>query len=431
MVDTTVIVIGGGLAGLSAAARLAKQGYRVDLIEKAPKLGGRAVTIAMKGFTFNFGAHAIYGRDQSVLKRYESELGLHVDWKDFSPEKAYYDLGSFTTPVPAKLEGLYKTRILDVENKFRFAYEIIKTVTAVERGEEGVPIGEYLQKQPDQVREFLLTLASANFFTNEPEKIPSPVFFKYYKRLFTTQRPVAYIGGGWQSIVEGLTRILQQNGGRVIPREKIERVEVKDGYVTAVHGKQERYTGDWFVFCIPPRELINVFQDTEYVSLFGEYSRYRANDVVVYDVGLSSRIQSPYTYLYNKGERIFITDLSYYDLSCVPEGGQLMQAIAYLNPLEMEQNLADQKIGAIEALYDKHFAGWRDVLVAKRVSKRATVQEIKNVDDQRLMPNKFYTLHNAFFAGDWCEGEGQLSELSFSSAYEVTNHILMHAPVLT
>jgi hypothetical protein len=31
-----------------------------------------------------------------------------------------------------------------------------------------------------------------------------------------------------------------------------------------------------------------------------------------------------------------------------------------------------------------------------------------------------------YFAGDWCKGEGQLSELSFSSAYEVTSRIMKH-----
>jgi 15-cis-phytoene desaturase len=418
-----VVVIGGGLAGLSTAARLAHKGYAVKLIEKAPKLGGRAVTIPLKGFNFNFGAHAIYGRDQSVLRKYEKELGLHVDWKDFSPDKAYYDLGTFTTPVPATLEGLYKTKIMDAKNKFRFVYEVVRTLVSLERGKEGVTIGEYLQKEPQQVRDFLLTLASSNFFTNEPEKIPSPLFFQYYKRLFTTHKPVAYIGGGWQSVIDGLEAILKQNGGEVITKEKIQSVEVSDGNVTAVHGKEQSFRADLFVFCIPPSELVNLFQETGYETLFEPYSRYRANQVVVYDVGLSRRIEIPYTYIYHKEKRVFLTDISYYDHTCVPEGGQLIQAISYLNEEEIEQNVADEKIRNIEEVYDKHFPSWRDVLVTKRISKKATVQEIKCVEDQQLMPVKFYSLQNAYFAGDWCQGEGQLSELSFSSSYEVTNQI--------
>lgn len=419
-----VLVIGGGLAGLSTAARLAYKGYAVTLLEKAPKLGGRAITIPLKGFNFNFGAHAIYGRDQSVLRRYQQELGLRVDWKDFSPSKAYYDLGTFTTPVPATLEGLFKTKMLDVENKLRFAYEIVKTLATVERGEEGITIGDYLQKETQQIRDFLLTLGSSNFFTNEPEKIPSPLFFQYYKRLFVTQKPVAYIGGGWESIVAGLQEIIQQNGGQIITKKRIQTVEVDNGSILAAHGKEQTYEADIFVFCVPPGELTNIFGDTGQVHLFEEYSRYHSNEVVVYDIGLSERIGSPYTYIYNKAERIFITDISYYDESSIPPGGQMLQAVAYLNQEEMSQGVADQKLLRIEELYDKHFAGWREVLVAKRLSKRATVQGIKCEDDQRLMPVKFYSLHNAYFAGDWCEGEGQLSELSFSSAHEVTNRIL-------
>src|SRR5215468_9733036 len=39
---TTVLVIGGGVAGITAAAALADAGLRVELIEKRPMLGGRA-----------------------------------------------------------------------------------------------------------------------------------------------------------------------------------------------------------------------------------------------------------------------------------------------------------------------------------------------------------------------------------------------------
>ena len=36
-----VVVIGGGLAGLAAAARLAKIGHQVELYERSERLGGR------------------------------------------------------------------------------------------------------------------------------------------------------------------------------------------------------------------------------------------------------------------------------------------------------------------------------------------------------------------------------------------------------
>lgn len=37
-----VAILGGGLAGMSAAAALAQEGYRVTLVQKRATLGGRA-----------------------------------------------------------------------------------------------------------------------------------------------------------------------------------------------------------------------------------------------------------------------------------------------------------------------------------------------------------------------------------------------------
>lgn len=424
----TAVVVGGGLAGLTAAARLAHQGLRVTLLEKAAKLGGRAITIPMQGFNFNFGAHAIYGRDRSALRRLEAEVGLRVAWHDADLHRARYDLGGEPepqlTPMPANLGGLYGTKILGLGGKVRFAYDIVKTVTALERGEDGVPIGEYLHKESPEVREMLLTVASSNFFSDEPERIPSPLFFEYYKRLFTTGKPVAYISGGWQSIVEGLEQIIRNHGGQIVTKAFVKGVDLHGGRVTRIHTRDASHPADHVVFCIPPSELKTLFASTALEGLFDEYAAQQPDRVVVYDIALKTRIEAPNTYIYHRPSRVFVTDISHYDPTCVPEGAQLLQGIAYLNETERLENRIDAELAAIEAVYDRHFAGWRDLLVTKRISRQAVVQEIKCVDDQRLMPVKFYALQNTFFAGDWCQGEGQLSELSFSSAFAATDRVM-------
>ncbi len=48
MNNTHVAIIGGGCAGLSAAAALAERGYSVTVLEAASQLGGRARTVAIK-----------------------------------------------------------------------------------------------------------------------------------------------------------------------------------------------------------------------------------------------------------------------------------------------------------------------------------------------------------------------------------------------
>lgn len=57
---TEVIVIGAGVAGLTAATLLARAGKTVRVFEKARAVGGRAVTQQRDGFHFNLGPHARY-----------------------------------------------------------------------------------------------------------------------------------------------------------------------------------------------------------------------------------------------------------------------------------------------------------------------------------------------------------------------------------
>ncbi len=57
-----VIVVGGGIAGLTAAIYLARGGRKVTLFEKERSLGGRATTSLRAGFRFNLGPHVVYRR---------------------------------------------------------------------------------------------------------------------------------------------------------------------------------------------------------------------------------------------------------------------------------------------------------------------------------------------------------------------------------
>ncbi|GAB7388195.1 FAD-dependent oxidoreductase [Bacillaceae bacterium] len=422
-----VVIVGGGLAGLSAAASLSHKGKKIALLERANMLGGRAVSLNIKGFTFNFGAHAIYGRDTSVLRLLKKELGLRIHWRDFNPNKVKYDLGDELTDVPANIQGLFRTKVLKGTGKLKFTFEVFKTLLRLETGHPHLSIGKWMEKErlDEEVREMMLTLASSNFFTREPEKIPSDVFFDYYRRLFTTHKPVAYIGGGWKALIEEFVRVAEENGGKIFTRMKAEGVRCGDDRVLAVQTPEQTFAADEFIFCIPPKELAQVFRGTKIERSVAQYAAYHPSYVLVYDVGLQKRIDVPYTYVYDKKNHMFITDLSYYDPTSVPEGGQLLQAIAYLKQEDVgNKEVMDEYKRKVEALYDKHFPGWREVLVVPRISLRAAAQEIKWTMTQKPMPVFFPEYRNLFFAGDWCEGKGQLSELSFSSAYESSTLIL-------
>ncbi|MDQ0256181.1 phytoene dehydrogenase-like protein [Evansella vedderi] len=421
-----VVIVGGGLAGLSAAAKLSHHGKKVAVIERG-KLGGRAMTIKMKGFQFNFGAHAIYGRDQSFLTTIEKELGLRLYWSDFTQMKAKYDLGEEVSVVPSNIGGLIQTKLLKGMDKFRFAYHIMFTMLGFEKGDPDISIHDWLEnkKVSPAVKEMMLNLASSNFFTGEPERIPSDVFFGYYRRLFKTNIPVSYIQGGWAKLINEFIRIIEKNGGEIITKTKANGIKVEQKKVTEVHTNKVTYTAKDFIFAIPPEELRELFQGSPIESELERYKNFEPTYVMFYDIGLKKRIDSSYTYIFDRDRQIFITDISYYDMEAAPPGGQLLQAVAYLKKNEVNDPNAHEKIKQrIEAFYDKHYDGWRKELVVPRVSKVAVVQAIKWTMNQRGLPTHFSNLTNSYFAGDWCQGAGQLSELSFSSAYDVCQRII-------
>ncbi len=56
-----VVVVGGGLAGLSAALDLAEAGRRVTLLEARPRLGGATASFTRDGVTIDTGQHVFLG----------------------------------------------------------------------------------------------------------------------------------------------------------------------------------------------------------------------------------------------------------------------------------------------------------------------------------------------------------------------------------
>ena len=84
----TAVVIGGGPAGLIAAAQLAEAGIRTTLLEAGSALGGRAGSRRQAGFDLNQGAHALYVGGPG-LRRLRS-LGIDPDrWNPVSHRSVF------------------------------------------------------------------------------------------------------------------------------------------------------------------------------------------------------------------------------------------------------------------------------------------------------------------------------------------------------
>jgi phytoene desaturase len=83
----TAIVIGAGFGGIAAAARLARSGYRVTVLEKNKQPGGRCDQLVRDGHRFDLGATLFLMRE--VFEETYTALGErmqdHLDLRRIDP----------------------------------------------------------------------------------------------------------------------------------------------------------------------------------------------------------------------------------------------------------------------------------------------------------------------------------------------------------
>ncbi|MBC7928197.1 MAG: phytoene desaturase [Bryobacteraceae bacterium] len=97
MNGSTVVVVGSGLGGLTAACTLAARGYAVTVLEKNEWVGGKAAVLESDGFRFDMGPTIL--TVPSVLRRVFAEAGLlmsdYLDLVPLDPQwRCFFDDGS-------------------------------------------------------------------------------------------------------------------------------------------------------------------------------------------------------------------------------------------------------------------------------------------------------------------------------------------------
>ncbi len=111
--NKTVIIIGSGFAGLSAASFMAKAGWKVTVLEKHSMPGGRARKFTENGFTFDMGPSWYWMPD--VFERYFQCFGKKVSdyytLERLDPSyRVYWPDGPVDIPAdPRQLSALFES----------------------------------------------------------------------------------------------------------------------------------------------------------------------------------------------------------------------------------------------------------------------------------------------------------------------------------
>jgi phytoene desaturase len=95
-----VAIVGAGVGGLAAAARLSSRGYRVEIFEKLSRCGGRAHIIEEKGFKFDTGPSFVLMPDfyKEVFHYCGKDIGDYLDLRMLDPHYTiFYSDGTSLT----------------------------------------------------------------------------------------------------------------------------------------------------------------------------------------------------------------------------------------------------------------------------------------------------------------------------------------------
>ncbi|NOU85205.1 NAD(P)-binding protein [Paenibacillus sp. LMG 31460] len=419
-----VAIIGGGLAGLTAAAYLSENPHVEGILfERSPQLGGRAFTYEKAGFTLNYGAHAIYGIDRHTLTNMERELGLSFSSKQVDKRKVFYAKHSQLTPAPLDAINLLKTDLLSTMQKVRFVGEITAIIANIHNLKNYATLADYLAESnaDEDVKELWEHLVCSNFFITpeDARNVSGAVISEYYHNLFLSSKPVNYILGSWAVITNQLKQKLTMSGKwEIALQEGVENLRYADRKFV-LQTKNREVAFDKVIFAMPVQQVVKLLKGTAWEPFLAPYESNTATEVMVYDVGLSRVVARPFSYISDMDNKLFISDVSATDHTLVPEGGQLLQGIAYLSDRfdneEQRKAYLEEKNVQMEALFDKHYPGWRDVTAVKRVSKKAMVSSVKNIASNNLLPIRVENVP-FYFCGDGCTGKGELAERAFSSA---------------
>lgn len=234
-----VIVIGSGLAGLTGANILAKQGYSVLLLEHHYQLGGMATWFKRRGgHIFDISLHGFpVGMIKSCRKYWTPEIaesivqlkGIRFENPQFSL-RTTFDRQDFTRIITEKFQVPQETvdEFFSTARKMNF-YDDQSTTTR-ELFEKFFP------GRSDVVRLLMEPITYANGSTLEDPAITYGIVFSNFmsKGVFTFQ-------GGTDALITKMRAELERNGVDIRIRSLVEKIELDPNrQVQAVHVNGKR-----------------------------------------------------------------------------------------------------------------------------------------------------------------------------------------------
>ncbi|MCF8357856.1 MAG: NAD(P)/FAD-dependent oxidoreductase [Prolixibacteraceae bacterium] len=225
-----VIIIGAGLGGLTAGAKLAKQGKKVLLIEQHNRPGGCATTFKRKNFTFEVGLHEMDGPHATDLKvRIFKDMGLNekVTLLDV-PEFYRFVNERYDVVIPHDPEQAQELLIArfpgdeaGIKTYFHYLLNYRKVLPELKLT-PGKSVGEFLDQHISNNDLKLILLGNLGYFHDDPYSISLQYYLIAQGSYYGGK--ASFVKGGSQRLSDALAEIIKENGGTVKLQQRVSSI---------------------------------------------------------------------------------------------------------------------------------------------------------------------------------------------------------------
>ncbi len=397
----STVVVGGGIAGLAAAALLARAGRKVTVFERS-RLGGRAQTTELAGACFDLGPHALYraGRAMEVLRA----LGIEPRGAVPKASGALAWWGGRLHAFPAGPASLLTTSLLTLPEKLELGRLLASSATVDTASLAAMTVSQWLEgaARHPRVREVAHAFVRLATYANHPDSLSAQEAVLQLRRLIRSR--VLYVDGGWQSLVEALRGVAQGAGARIIEGHKVESL-------SELNARE-------IVLAVPPAEAVRLTGSAQLKRWAGTLTPIRA---AVLDLALRELPRPRSTFALGIDRPVYYSVHSG-AAKLGPSGIHVVQTARYLGPNDAGMNALSQ----LEELMDAVQPTWRKLVAERRFLPEMTVAHAVPTLSGRPGVDAA-GIPGVYLAGDWVGAEGMLADAALASAAEAAQRILKGA----